>query len=327
MQNKIYIFGAGTNGAMALRACKKHGISVVAFLDNFTEKTVFHELPVLRPAEGDRNIPVVVTSPVFCLDITLQLDWLGFTSRNLSMFYHELGIEPDWAGDLKNNRKEYERTRAMLGDARSIAVFDAVMKFRKTLEPLYPAAVKTDLGRQWFDRDFFVPGPHVFVDGGGYNGDTAEEFIRQCPAYRSVYVFEPSRELFNASADRLGAKRDVRIFNHGLSDKMVQCHLEDAGLPGGRVGVSGEKISLLPLDTLDIEQPTFIKLDIEGCEKEAIRGAGGHIRRGKPFLAVAVYHKPEDIWEIPRLLSGMQNYKFYLRHYTQFYHETVLYAV
>jgi len=66
---------------------------------------------------------------------------------------------------------------------------------------------------------------------------------------------------------------------------------------------------------------------VEGCEKDAILGAKKTIQEHRPMLAIAVYHRPEDLWEIPQILSTLQDYKFYLRHYTQFYHETVLYCL
>jgi hypothetical protein len=74
--------------------------------------------------------------------------------------------------------------------------------------------------------------------------------------------------------------------------------------------------------------PTFIKMDIEGAEIEAIKGARYTISKFKPDLAIAVYHKIEHLWEVPLLIKSLKNnYKFYLRSYEHFNQETVLYAV
>ena len=73
---------------------------------------------------------------------------------------------------------------------------------------------------------------------------------------------------------------------------------------------------------------TFIKMDIEGSEIPALRGAKEIIETQKPKLAICVYHKPEDIWEIPELiLDYVPEYRLYLRHYSITYTETVLYAI
>lgn len=69
-------------------------------------------------------------------------------------------------------------------------------------------------------------------------------------------------------------------------------------------------------------------MDIEGSELEALKGAVKTIQRDKPRLAICLYHKPEDIVEIPRLIKNLvPEYKLYIRHYIPYHFDTVLYAV
>ena len=73
---------------------------------------------------------------------------------------------------------------------------------------------------------------------------------------------------------------------------------------------------------------TFIKMDIEGAEYPALQAAEEVIKNDKPKLAIAVYHCPEDILRIPELiLQYNPNYRLYLRHYSPFENETILYAI
>lgn len=73
---------------------------------------------------------------------------------------------------------------------------------------------------------------------------------------------------------------------------------------------------------------TFIKMDVKGSEVEALRGAEQIIRRQHPKIAVSIYHKPEDILELPALILSLRSdYHFYLRHCSFYDSETVLYAV
>ena len=77
------------------------------------------------------------------------------------------------------------------------------------------------------------------------------------------------------------------------------------------------------LSTLD-----FIKMDIEGAELKALQGAERCLRRFKPKLAISLYHKPEDIFQIPKYIADLGlGYKFYLDHFTIHSEETVLFAV
>ena len=76
------------------------------------------------------------------------------------------------------------------------------------------------------------------------------------------------------------------------------------------------------------DKVTFLKLDVEGAEMKALQGAKNTIMKNKPRLAVCIYHKPEDIIEIPaHLLSLNPDYYFYIRYYNFSYNETVLYAI
>jgi hypothetical protein len=76
------------------------------------------------------------------------------------------------------------------------------------------------------------------------------------------------------------------------------------------------------LDRID-----FIKMDIEGGELPALKGAERVLRSFKPKLAISVYHNLRDFWEIPQWLNDLKlGYEFYLRHFTIHHEETVLFA-
>lgn len=81
-------------------------------------------------------------------------------------------------------------------------------------------------------------------------------------------------------------------------------------------------------ETVYDKKPTFIKMDIEGSEQEALKGCRRIISDFCPKLAICVYHKPDDLYEIPALIKGMNSdYRLYLRQYASTRHETVLYAI
>ena len=87
-------------------------------------------------------------------------------------------------------------------------------------------------------------------------------------------------------------------------------------------------LEVVALDDVIDDSVTFIKMDIEGSELKALEGAKGLIKKYKPKLAISVYHKPEDIVELPLYIKTLiPEYKLYLRHYSNFYRETILYAI
>ena len=95
-------------------------------------------------------------------------------------------------------------------------------------------------------------------------------------------------------------------------------HFESRTVGGSLITETGkETIETTSLDNvLNGKKVTFIKMDIEGAEYKALIGAEETIKKWRPRLAICVYHKPEDILEIPTLLLEMHNdYKFALRQY------------
>jgi hypothetical protein len=72
----------------------------------------------------------------------------------------------------------------------------------------------------------------------------------------------------------------------------------------------------------------FIKMDIEGSELAALKGASGALREWKPRLAISLYHRVEDFHAIPLWLDSLGlGYRFFLDHYSIHHEETVLYAI
>jgi FkbM family methyltransferase len=180
----------------------------------------------------------------------------------------------------------------------------------------------------------------VVIDAGGCWGDTALYFANSVGKRGKVFTFEfiPSN---------LGImKRNISL-NPSLesiidivvrpvwseSDKML--FYADDG-PGSRVtfdntGDSSHRISTIAIDDWveenGIEKVDFIKMDIEGSELDALIGAEQTIRRYRPKLAIAIYHRVEDFKEIPRYIHSLNlGYRFYLGHFTIHAEETVLFA-
>lgn len=184
---------------------------------------------------------------------------------------------------------------------------------------------------QYFDLPELRLQNEYFVDAGAFDGETTEYFLSHFPGGYS-YVFEADPGLVETLRVRLKGRDNVEIFPFGLHDMNGNCtFLSDENMPSrSRVsGTGNREISVRRLDTLLGARPvTFIKMDIEGSELAALRGAERIIREQRPKLAICVYHKSKDMWEIPGLvLQYHPDYKLYLRHYSLYNTETVLYAV
>lgn len=192
--------------------------------------------------------------------------------------------------------------------------------------------------RQYFDLPCM---PHiedeVFVDAGGFDGRTSELFTQWCEGhYKKVYIVEPERKNMTICENNIktwGVKYE--LIPKGLWDKECVLQFTEAASGASHISEGLDKeetnFTFIPVSTLDKlikEDVSFIKMDIEGAEYRAIRGAEQIIKRCHPKLAISIYHKVEDIWELPELILNLwPEYRLYLRHYSIAQAETVLYAV
>ncbi|KLU63622.1 hypothetical protein DEAC_c44790 [Desulfosporosinus acididurans] len=162
-------------------------------------------------------------------------------------------------------------------------------------------------------------------------------FINKVGKFKYIYAFEPDEENFktlNKELEELSVNAcndQIIAFNAGVFDKNERVLFQPNSNGGGsQINENGlQTIEVLALDSVLCEKEvTFIKMDIEGAEKEALLGAKEIITSQRPKLAICVYHKPEDLWEIPLLIkSWVPEYKLYLRHHCHDITETVCYAV
>lgn len=190
---------------------------------------------------------------------------------------------------------------------------------------------------QYFDLPEFYElktDEEVFVDGGAYDGSTSLQFMEWCNnKYKKIYVLEPDSLNIEKCKKKLKAVSEDKIVlcNKGLAEKEEVLHFTNSHDGSAKISEDGDScIEVVSLDNLIPENVTFIKMDIEGAEYQAILGAKRLLEEYKPKLAISMYHKPEDMWEIPSLILKINpEYKFYLRHYTMTKDglETVLYAI
>lgn len=188
---------------------------------------------------------------------------------------------------------------------------------------------------QYFEKSLIhYEKEEVFVDAGCFNLGTSLK-LRDHANVKKVYAFEPDPECYKYCLKRKEETNyfQVEFFASGLWDEKT--NLEIQMDPFGRSTISekesGAGISAVRLDdVLDDKQDrvTFIKMDVEGAELKALKGAKETIQKDRPKLAISLYHKPEDMTEIPLYIRELvSDYKLYIRHYSNRQNETVLYAI
>ena len=173
----------------------------------------------------------------------------------------------------------------------------------------------------------------VLVDCGAYTGDTMQDFLRRGLPFRKYIAYELNRRNYeklqnNMNDARGGETGELIAYNCGVGERNEQIYYDDvvSASSVSSTGIPGEIVRMS--DHLRDEAVSFIKMDIEGAEMGALRGAEELIRRRRPDLAICVYHSISDLYEIPLYIhSIVPEYQLYLRHHTPVFCETVCYAV
>lgn len=328
----LVLYGAGNLGVSTAKWLFQNGIHPNCFCDR--SKRGGNEdiaLPIISPQEllayyNSSNI--IICSKAHAEDIRNDLLLSGiekdriFITENLPI--HGMTVE-----DFLPHVDGYEWAYNFFSDDTSKAIILNRIEGYLLSKPL-----KASLNVEYFDNGVMALGQEeVFVDGGMFNGDTALDFIR-CVAgqFRHYYGFEIDDANYKQATKNLKDIERVTLIQKGLWSCETELRFNTNLSASSKLSESGD--GTVPVTSLDtyfadlLDKPTFIKLDIEGAEKEALLGARNIIKSDKPKLAICAYHKPEDIYELPKLLEGYGvDYKFTLRHYNDTLLDTVLYAI
>lgn len=194
-------------------------------------------------------------------------------------------------------------------------------------------------GQYYYRRDGIEVCPEYgdfVIDGGACLGDTACVFSNSVGDEGRVYCFDPVFDhckLLEYNINQFSHKNCL-IFESGLSDlsKTAASYASHGRhMPGLRIAEQDDKYGTIAIDDLVrdglLDKVDYIKLDIEGSELRALKGASNAIELFRPKMAISLYHRYADLFEIIEYLSAKHPfYSFFLDHYTIHAEELVLYC-
>jgi FkbM family methyltransferase len=325
----IVIFGCGAMGKYLLTGLRAAGVSPVAFAVDVRpsprEVDGLGVLPIEKAVKAfpDALYVIAVFNGSAVLERVRRMGVNVTTFAQIARVYYGALLP---FGALDRNNDMPEETAELFADAVSRLEYWGQSLWRDIFDPSFLPPY-CDPAEIYFPPDLFTLGQEeTFIDCGAYDGDTVREFYKR--AGGEVLAVEPDPENYK----RLIANfPNIHAFQLaiGLSNERVQF---DTGRGvSGEVGKGADWVECNTLDNLLTALwvvPTYIKMDVEGAEMDALKGAALMIKRHKPILAICLYHKPNDIWQIPAYLHELvPEYRLYLRRYAEDCWEEVLYCV
>ncbi|MBI4238758.1 MAG: FkbM family methyltransferase [Deltaproteobacteria bacterium] len=336
---RIAVVGAAGWIAPLVQAAAARGVEIGGIFDESPAREgaslAGHVIRPLAAMQAlDRATPIALGTHHYG-PLATRLRVQGFQHCLPYALFHE--ADPQWpahpfyAGllaDLWAHRDRYAALAQVLADDASRATLDAVLAFRMTLEPerlagcCRPDAYFAEL-TSGGERD-------VFIDGGAYTGDTFARFgAWSGHRYRAALLFEPDPDNFAQLQVATQGDARVRCVSSALAARAGEAQfVRDAGRTAHLAAHGGTPVRTVALDDSPAAaDATLIKLNIEGAELEALQGAAALIRRQRPQLAIAVYHRPAHLWQLMEYLQSLGvGYRFLLRQHAEALVETVLYA-
>jgi len=255
----------------------------------------------------------------------LRIDFLAlpmrytFLKSRLDYTKEDYSLISSYVNMMAENIEKYRWLYMRLADYRSRGILNGIIRywFQFDINDLYRLLEREFTS--YFDPDILLCNEEdVVVDVGAYIGDSIFDFIQTYGSYKKIYAYEITESTFQTLEENTRELPDIVLSRKGVSDRSGFMYIDASDHSAGNklLENGGEKIEVVALDD-DIKEPvSVIKMDIEGAEKEALMGAKRHIEEEKPKLLISAYHNPEDIFEIPELISSIRDdYKFYLRFY------------
>ncbi len=348
--NRLVLFGAGNLGRKVLRCIRSIGVEPLAFADNGQSKwgSKVDGVPVLSPKDAAAQygasalfLVTIWSLGHFYPESRAMLEHLGCTrveSTTSLRWKFADQLLPDFCQDLPH--KLYEQA-AEVRKAASLWADDSSRREYLNHVKWRALGDQNALGPPVKEESYFldslyrIDDQEVFVDCGAYTGDTAEQVIRRNPAFAQIVAIEADPTNFGRLTKWIGtleapvASR-ISALNVAVGAKRGQLRFQASGDEGAKLSTEGDVVvECIPIDDLSSEAgPTFIKMDIEGAELDALEGARRSIQTHHPILSICVYHKQNDLWRIPLFIHALvEDYRLFLRPHDVDGWQLVCYAV
>lgn len=345
----LIIFGAGVGGRQLLDLLQRKNCSekILCFSDNnalkynskMTDEVIVVEPEKLFNNYGD-SVTVIIASSAY-REIKKQLLDYGFRENNIYLFnFAFMDLEYTDCEFIFDHISDFERAYCKMSDEKSRIIFQDILNYKITKKNTYLEHMQNyvdDENKQYFDDGLFdFYSDEIFLDIGAYTGDTFDSFCSAYNVWGHYIGIEADPEMYRILDRKVLTNNNndnVELYNVAAWDKKDQLFFDVN--PGSSSVSSGGLIGKKEVDAVSIDELlnersiTFIKMDIEGAEYNALIGMKNVLKKNKPILAVCVYHLRDDYYRITDTIEDFcpNEYRFYFRQYRFTPTETVCFAI
>ena len=317
----VVLYGMGNGADKILDELTRRGIKAAGVFasDGFCRGQVFRGFPVVNYEQARARFGQMVVLIAFGTQLPEVMDRIGRIAREQELYVPDVPVYGGGVFDMRyygEHERELQQVYDMLADDPSRAVFRDMIDYKLSGKPEYLYRCESSPGEA-YETILKLGDDECYVDAGAYTGDTVRDFLEAVDGYEKIFASEPDAKNFARLRNATEGIGGVTCLNVAAHEKEGELLFAQRG---GRNSAASGKGRAVPANSLDNllagQRVTYIKYDVEGEEEAALKGTERIIREQKPKLLVSAYHRNEDIFRIPLLVTALRpDYQVYLRHF------------
>ncbi len=329
---KIVLYGMGDGAEKIKSVLDEKGVGVADIMasDEFVRGHDFLGYRVKKLSEIEAEYDDFVILVCFGTQLPEVMEKIYGIGECHELYAPNVPVAGEGVFDLEYanaHKSELQKVYDLLADAQSKRVFENVIRYKLSGDLKLLREVETPLEEKFNLMNIGIE--ETYVDLGAYNGDTLIEFLNETSMqFKKLYAMEPDVKNYRKMKRRLYmiGSAIFEAYNVGAWDEDTTATFDlragrgSKALPtdGSRLNSARfHEVKMMKVDTmLRGDAASYIKMDVEGAEENALRGAKETITKYRPKLNIALYHRNGDMFGIPLLVNEMnRKYKLYMRHH------------
>lgn len=315
LSRPILLYGMGNGAEKVFALCRRYAVPIAGIFssDSHAREGTFQGYPVLSRSRALSEYPDAAILLAFGTERPDEIEDILALSRSHILRIPDvplLGGHSLTPEEVSQRQEEIQQCRALLWDEPSRTLFDALLDYKLSGDP--ETLMQGTADRSVLLSRLRLHDHESFLDLGAYRGDTIEEFLSLTGGqYAAITALEPDAHNFKKLQEAWGVQDSIKLLPYASWNQPET--LTFTGKGGRNCSVIPElpgqyrhlhPVQAVPVDALDLSV-TYVKMDVEGAERETLLGMADTIRRCRPKLLISAYHKPDDFITLPLLLHRL----------------------
>ncbi len=318
----IVIYGMGNGADKILKLFKHYGIkcSGITASDDFVRGQSYKEFTVKTVSYFKEKYKDFIIALAFGTQIPQVIEHIKHLSQQYTVVVPNVPVFGDEVFDdefLHRNAEKIKAVYSLLNDDRSKYVLKNAIKFYYSGKLDYLWNI-TDHKDEIFQNILRLTDKEYYIDLGAYRGDTVQELLDYGGGYSQIIALEPDPKTYKKLIAYTNGKPDITAYQKTIWRKNCILLFSNQGGRNSKIGYNGTAVEAVTIDHLakEMDNVTYIKMDVEGAEKKALCGAVKTLSEKKPKLNIAAYHTFEDLFDLALMVHSINpEYKLFLRHH------------